>query len=332
MNTRVLPFFLPFLLALSGCSGDEVYKETRLFLGTTVNIKALSPDKDNLQAAVFKSFEKIKKIEDAMSRFDGQSELSAVNNLKKGERIKLSSDTYFVLQKALALCKITDGALDVTVLPLVELWKTFKGRDKIPDEAAVKTALLSGGFENILLDEAGFLAFAKDGVRLDLSAIAKGYAVDEAVKTLRENGVKNCLVDAGGDIYCMGGGPGSKGWRVGIRHPREEKVIKTLVIKDKAVATSGDYEDFFIAGGKRYSHIIDPRSGYPVSGVPMSATVIAPDCITADALATAIMVMGPAAGIELAEKLDDIEAIVIGKSGDTLFISATSGMSDYYEK
>ena len=148
------------------------------------------------------------------------------------------------------------------------------------------------------------------GAKIDLGAIAKGFAVDCAIRKLKEQGISSCLINAGGDIYCLGDKSG-KPWKVALQNPRQSGLLDHLKLKDRAVATSGDYQQFFIKGSKRYSHILDPRTGYPADRGVISSTVVAPDCLTADALATAIFVIGKDKGSLLAQKFKDVELIVI---------------------
>jgi len=161
---------------------------------------------------------------------------------------------------------------------------------------------------------------------IDLGGIAKGYAVDEAIKFLRKRGVKNALVEAGGDLYCMGEGPQGK-WRVGVQHPRKmNRIFEVIGLKDRAVATSGDYYRFFFIKGKRHSHIINPKTGMTVQENPMSVSIIAPTTTDADALATGVFVLGPERGMRLIEKLEDVEGMIIGEG---MKVVKSSGWSKF---
>ncbi|MFQ5835694.1 MAG: FAD:protein FMN transferase, partial [bacterium] len=160
-------------------------------------------------------------------------------------------------------------------------------------------------------DRAGF---QKKGMQIDLGGIAKGYAVDRAIESLRKNGIRRALVNAGGDLYALGSGPGKEKWQVGIQDPREEdKLLGIIKVKDVGVATSGDYRRYFTIEGRRFSHIVNPKTGQTVQDVPMSVTVIAPDATTADALATGVFVLGPQKGIELIESLPQVEGMIVSE-------------------
>ncbi|MDB4349356.1 FAD:protein FMN transferase [Omnitrophica bacterium] len=334
MITRFVILFLALSSAFisAGCGRDVALKESRFIMDTVVNIKVRLSAEDNARQAIEEAFSKMKELERLISKYDEASEVALINRSRADDKIAISPDTALVLKKAKKLAEMTNGAFDITVAPLVDLWNSYKEKNGVPTQDEIERVCLRIGFVNILFEGDRNLRLLRDDIRIDLSGIAKGYVVDEAIKVLKANGIRNGLVDAGGDIFCLGQGPDENGWRIGIRNPRKESLIGTLNLSDKAVATSGDYQRFFVKDKKRYSHIIDPRNGYPVSDTPMSVTVLAPDCITADGLATAISVMGSHDGLKLAEDLEDIEAIIISKQEGTLKIDVTSGVKNFYEK
>lgn len=322
-------FFLS-LLIFSGCAREEVVHETRIMMETLVSIKAPLRAQRSARSAIEESFLKMEETQGVMNRFEKQSEVSRINNVRPGEKIRLSTEMSRILNKCVELNRISDGAFDITATPLINLWGDYKEKEELPTRREIIDALESVGTENINL-KGNTLYIRHEGVKIDLSGIAKGYVVDEGVKILKERGIKNCLIDAGGDMYCLGDGPDNKGWHVGIRHPREDSLIGMLTLNNQAVATSGDYQKFFMVGGKRFSHIIDPRTGYPVKNNVMSMTVITNDCIMADGLATALMVLGPVKGLRLVEELKDVEAIAVTNGRDGLIVNTTSGIKDLYE-
>ncbi len=204
---------------------------------------------------------------------------------------------------------ITGGAFDITVYPLLELWGFNNSPVEVPpDRKEIKKALRRVGADKIKIT-GNRIVKKKDDVKITFGSIAKGYAVDEAARVLKQKGVSGALIDAGGDIYVFGEKPGGK-WRVGVRHPRGGGISYVIKASDAAVATSGDYENYFLKGGKRYHHIFDPGTGYPSSGTA-SVTVIAPDAMTADAYSTAFFVMGPEEAIALAEKMEGVECLIV---------------------
>jgi len=318
------------LITLSACARQEIAHETRIMMDTMVSVKIPLRGQSFARQAIEESFWKMKDTQAIMNRHRPNGELWLINSLQPGEEIIVSPVMSGVLNKCIELNRLSCGAFDITVTPLVSLWSDYKKMGVCPAKEDIKAALENGGIENIDL-KGSTLSMRRKKVRLDLSGIAKGYVVDEGIKALKKRGINNCLIDAGGDIYCLGSGPDNKGWRVGIRHPREDSLIGTLTLRDQAVATSGDYQRFFMVDGRRFSHIIDPRTGYPVNNNVMSATVITDDCVTADGLATALMVLGPVEGLRLAEELGGVEAITVSEGKDGLIINTTSGVTDLYE-
>ena len=287
---------------LSGCQNKILHKDSRIAMGTTVEV--ISPDKR--AAAV--AFAEIKRIEDLLSKYKQDSEISRLNRLGK---LNVSSDTLYIIKDAKKFWLASDGAFDVTVGPLMDIWGFTDKVCKLPNKSKVTETLKLVGFDKVVIEETNRqIKFRLAGMKVDLGAIAKGYSVDCAVKKLKEAGINSCLINAGGDIYCLGDKFG-KPWNVAIQNPRGKDVITYLQLKDKAVATSGDYEQYFIKRHKRYAHIFNPKTGYPADSGVISATVIASDCTTADALATSIFVLGKQAGEKLAKKFLGVEVKII---------------------
>jgi thiamine biosynthesis lipoprotein len=308
----LLAFIYCFFLTLSsGCSTKPYQRKMRLIMGTVIEIVAQD------EQAIDKAFSEIERIDNLMSTYNPDSEISRLNRKKK---LKVSDEVLELIKKAKYFYEISDGAFDITVGPLVKLWnikenmQREQGDIRIPKEQEIKKALSYVGSKFIEIDEQNkIIKLKKKKVVLDLGAIAKGYAVDKAVEVLKKEGVKSALINAGGDIYCLGK-KGRNYWVIGLKNPREmNSISEAFKLKDRAVATSGDYEQFFIYKNKRFSHIIDPRTGYPVDNSISSVTVFANDCLTADALATAIFVLGEEEGRKMAKNFKDIEIKIIKK-------------------
>jgi thiamine biosynthesis lipoprotein len=243
------------------------------------------------------AFSEIKRIEKLLSKYDPASELSELNN---SGRLKVNPDTLYIIERAKYFWEKSDGAFDITVAPLMDLWGFTDKKYRKPTQTEVERVLGVVGSDKIIIDkEKSVVELKIPAMKLDLGAIAKGYAVDCAIKRIKGNGIKNCLINAGGDIYCLGDSYGVP-WKVAVQDPRKSGLLDNLELKDAAVATSGDYAQYFIKDNKRYSHIMNPRTGYPSDSGVVSVTVIAPDCLTADALATAIFVLGKEKGEALA--------------------------------
>ncbi|MBC8436443.1 MAG: FAD:protein FMN transferase [Candidatus Omnitrophica bacterium] len=234
-------------------------------------------------------FEEIKRIEGLLSKYQPESEISRLN---KSGRIEAAAETFYIISRAKQFWQDSNGAFDVTVGPLMDLWGFGSKTYALPAKNHIQAALKLIGSDKIILNRQNYMIQLETrGVKLDLGAIAKGYAVDCAVNKLRAAGITSCLINAGGDIYCLGDKFG-RPWRVAIRHPSKRAFKRYLQLADKAVTTSGDYEQYFIRDNRRYSHIFDPRTGYPADSGVISVSVIADDCLTADTLATAIFVLG----------------------------------------
>jgi len=273
-------------------------------MGTFVEVT--SPD----ERASGIAFAEVARIEALLSKYDPDSEISRLN---KSGLLKVSPETIYILQKAKEIWLASGGAFDVTVGPLMDLWGFTDKKYACPQEGQIKKALSYIGMDKISFNNKNnVVKFKVLGVKIDLGAIGKGFAVDCAVKKLKERGIKSCLVNAGGHIYCLGDRSG-RPWKIAIQDPRKLGFAGYVKLKDRAIATSGDYRQFFIEGNRRYAHIIDPRTGYPADSGVISATVIAPDCTTADAIATAVFVLGEGKGREFAKNFKEVELTVIAK-------------------
>ena len=294
--------FFVFIFLLCGCQNKSMRKESRVMMGTFVEV--ISSDRRAADIV----FDEIKRIEGLLSRYKPESEIAKINT--KG-RIKASTDTFYTMRKAKEFWLLSDGAFDVTIGPLMNIWGFTDKKYRIPDAQEVDATLKLVGFNKVVLDDSlNIIEFKDSDMKLDLGAIAKGYAVDCAVRRLKQEGINSCLINAGGDIYCLGDKSGQP-WVVAVQDPRGEDLVEYLQLKDKAVATSGDYQQFFVKGAKRYSHIVNPKTGYPADMGVVSVTVIAPDCLTADALATTVFVLGKEKGHELAKKIPGVTIRVI---------------------
>lgn len=310
LHLRIGKGFLGVLLGLAllagsllcGCQTKAPYEDNRVLLGTFVKVTSFSPQAGKIV------FDEIARIEGSLSKYDPQSE---VYRLNKSGALRVSAETYAIIKKAKEFWQESNGAFDITVGPLVDLWGFTDKEFTVPPEEKIKNALLLVGSEKIVLNESDTVVeFKLSGMKIDLGGIAKGYALDCAVRRLKEKGITSCLIEVGGQIYCLGDNAG-KPWRIGIRNPRHASIAGQLLLKDRSVSTSGDYEQFFIEANKRFSHIINPLSGYPARSGVISVTVIAEDGVTADALSTAIFVLGKEKGEALVKRFPGVEARII---------------------
>lgn len=294
----------------SFASQEQLFEEMRYEMGTLWRVALYAPDCSAADRAFDAAFGEIKRLDRLMSDYDEKSELSRLNRAGYPGPVSVDPELFDLIDQSVALSEKTDGAFDVTVGPLVRLWGFRGGTPGIPSEEAIARALEAVGFRKLKLDrERREVSFLKEGMALDLGAIGKGYAVDRAVLILRERGIKRALVDAGGMLFGLGSPPGERGWRVGIADPaNRDRVARSLTIRDEAVATSSQSERFMAAGGRRFGHVLDPRTGRPVdfSG---SVTVRAPTAALADALSTASFVLGSEASRTLAKTERDVKII-----------------------
>ncbi len=327
-------------LYFSSGPGKQVELDSghRMVMGTFARIVVIAKDSDTAGKCIESGFTQINKVDDLMSDYKSDSEISRVNRDGFKKAVRLSQSTYEVLQRSIEFSKLTDGAFDVTVGPLVELFRKAKNKQVLPGPDEIADARSKVGFEKLKLDGRNMtVQFTVEGMRLDLGGIAKGYAVDKAVETMQSHGAIGGMVDLGGDIRCFGAPlKGRDHWVIGLQNPDMGKdsngreVLLKLKITDGAVATSGDYQQFILIEGKRYSHIIDRKTGTSTEGLS-SVTIIADNATDADALATAVSVIGSENGLELIEKTPGVEAILITSQPDFKLIK-TGGAEMYIKK
>ncbi len=329
----IFVFSLFLLITILGCVRSNPYSRAESIMGTSVVISVFNPEanKTIITRAVDEAFEEVRRIDILMSNYKEDSEVNKINKLKAGKEIEVSAETMEALTRSQEISRISNGAFDITVLPLMELWGFYGDgdRDGMPTADEIAEALKYVGYTKIKFGKNNQVAKSEDGVKIDLGGIAKGYAIDKAVQKLKSYGIKSAMVEAGGDFFCLGMKPDRVDWKMAIQHPRDkDKAFAVLEVADCAVATSGDYENYDTINGKRYSHIIDPRTGFPKGDIPASVTVAAKDAATADGLATAVFVLGPEEGMKLVESLPDVEAVIISDEGGNIKSAVSSGLKD----
>ena len=255
-----------------------------------------------------------------MSTYEPDSEISRFNDAAAGEPFPISNATWSVVSEALEVSALTSGAFDVTVGPLVDLWGFGPGvaAHIVPDPDTLRETRARVGWERLHVDDdPPTLEKDADGVECDLSAIAKGYAVDQVHERLTIRGVRNFMIEVGGEVRTLGKNASGEAWRIGIERPLvgEQALQRTVSLSGLAMATSGDYRNFFEADGEFFSHLIDPRTGRPVDHTLASVSVIHASCMRADALASGLLVLGPKDGYELAVK-EDLAVLFLLRSPD----------------
>jgi len=292
------------------------FEESQPHMGTVARIVVYAPNFDAAAAATRPAFERIRELDSILSDYQAESELNRVSHQSGGPPVKISPDLFRVLSVAQNLAVKSGGAFDVTAGPVIRLWRRARRQRALPEADRFAAAVELSGFRWLTLDSKHQTAqLAKSGMRLDVGGIAKGYAADEALQTLKRAGIERALVALGGDIAVSNPPPAKKGWTVEIASlnlPGAPKP-RPLLLSNAAVSTSGDAEQVVEIGGIRYSHIIDPRTGRALTG-RRSVTVVAPHGIDSDALATAVSVMDPVEGLKLIDATRDTTALIVAQT------------------
>jgi thiamine biosynthesis lipoprotein len=304
------------------------YAKTVSAMGTFVTVSAYAADERSGSAAIDAAIDTVTRLERIISHFEGESDVSRINRAAAGTPVKVSPDTIRCLTRSAEISKRTQGAFDCTVGPLVALWKAAGESGVLPNDAEIETAREKVSYASLSIDAANStVTVTRAGVAVDLSSVGKGYIVKKAAQTMRAMGVTSGFVDGGGDIEFIGGNADGSLWRVGIQDPRDEtKVVTTLYVADRGVVTSGNYHQFETIRGRRYSHIIDARTGRPATE-PASVTVVARDAAAAAGWPTALSVLGRD-GAKAAEEAG-VEYLMYFVEGDGLAVFQSPGMAKY---
>lgn len=322
---------LGILLGESGCKKPRVFKETCTLVGTVVSVEISGLPPSAIPTIMDEVWAEANRLEKLFSKYLPGSEVSRINRDAFKNPVRVSGEMISVLKRAREVSELTGGAFDITVGPLLKVWGFFPERKgRVPAKAEVEEALRKVDWRSVIINRTeGSVRLLRPKMEIDLAGLAKGYIVDRITAFLMKKGIKSALINAGGDIYCLGRRPGGGGWRVGVEHPRREgEVLMVLELRDRAVASSGDYRNYFIRRRKRYSHIIDPRTGRPARSGVVETTILASDCLTADALATAVFVLGAEKGMELLNNMPDLEGIIITEEEGEVKLHYSSGLKE----
>ena len=288
---------------LGGCtaSGMERHEYAQLLMGVQVRIVVYAGDEPTAATAVKAAFDRVGELEESMSDYLRDSELMRLCAKAGQGPVKVSDDLFRVLAYAQEVSAASDGGFDVTIGPLVQLWRSARKTQAMPADAALTEARSRVGWQKMKLDAKGqTVELTVPGMRLDLGGIAKGYAGDEAIRILREHRIRSALFEAGGDIVVSDPPPGERGWVVDVTDPASA-TPRTTTLRNGAISTSGHAAQFVEIGGVRYSHVVDPRTGLGLTN-QYTATVIAPRGITTDSLSTAATIVGPREGQALVKR------------------------------
>jgi len=314
---HLIPLALSLLVLAQPARAEWVERVEDGIMGTRIVVELWATDKAQANAAIEAVLAEMRRVDAAMSTYKPTSELSVVNARAAQQPIKISPELFDLLSTALEYSRATDGAFDITYASVGYLYDYRK--HVRPDEKQIAAALPGINYRHVELDRNNSTVhFARAGVRVDLGGIGKGHAVDRGIAVLQARGVDHALVTAGGDSRIIGDRFGQP-WVVGIRHPdRKDEVIARIPLEDAALSTSGDYERYFDENGVRYHHIIDPKTGRSASKV-RSATIIGPTATRTDGLSKTAFVLGPEKAIEIYNRLDDIDAVLVTPEGKVLY-------------
>jgi len=336
-NTSSIIFIL--LLWYISCSNQPSQIElSGLTMGTTYNIKII-PEKDSILSTKLikqKIDSVLISVNYQMSTYLFDSEITQFNNHESTTSFTVSNDFSLVVERALHWSMLTDGAFDITIVPLLYIWGFGPGQaselgDIFPEEHAVQKRRTHVGYEKLTTNKY-YLQKKDPFIKIDLNAIAKGFGVDAVYSFLESIGMNNIMVEIGGEVRTKGKNRKNEPWMIAVERPDLESagsksISWALPLESKAMATSGDYRNYYEIDGIRYSHEIDPRTGYPAQTGVASATVVATNCMDADALATVLIIMGAESGLQFIEKLDGVEAFFILREGnDNYRTIKSSGM------
>lgn len=328
-------YLIALLLILTGCANQkkeisfDPVTQNKFLLGTVVTITLYDNPEEEIFDEIFNELEKIEKemtINNAIT-----SEVIEINNHAGIEGVKVSKNTFDVINTGLNYSKLANGAFDITVGPLVKLWEIGFTDARVPSHEEISKALELINYEDVELNEEQLtVKLTKPGMMIDLGGIAKGYAADTAIKILKEHGNQHAIINLGGNVYAYGDKPQDQPWKIGIQNPflPRGEYLGIASVKNKAIVTSGTYERFFEQDGVTYHHILDPKTGYPVSNNIVSVTIIADNSMVADALSTAAFALGIESGLALIESLDQVEALYITNDNQ---IYPSSGFMQSFE-
>lgn len=309
---------LLLLIALISCNrqANRLFKETRSAMYTVTSISVAAPNEAAAKEAIDAAFRELQRLEDLLNYHSDKSEISAINRNAGIKPVSVSPETMEIIEKSLSAAALTEGGFDITMGPVISLWD-FKAK-RMPDDAHIKKALSRVGYKDIQIDCAAKTVYLRHrGMEINLGGIIKGYAAEKTSELLKGMGIKGGIVSIGGDIKAFGLRPDGKGWNVGIQEPRpkmdKDELLGSIAISDRCISTSGDYEKFFEKEGKRYHHILDPKTGMPSQGI-RSITVIASNGAFCDALSTGLFILPPDRAL-LRMRQEGIEGLIIDDKG-----------------
>jgi thiamine biosynthesis lipoprotein len=322
-------YFLFVLFFGLATNAQIVYKKQQSLLGSPFEITVVVPDSTKGEYYCNMAIEEVKRVENLISDWIPTTEISQVNQNAGIKPVKVSKEVFDLVTRAIQISKLTEGAFDISYASMDKIWKFDGSMKKMPTPEEIQKSVERVGYQNIILDPNNLTIFLKNkGMKLGLGGIGQGYIADNIKMLLQKKGCTSGIVNVSGDINVWGAQPDGESWKVAIVNPmNKSKVFATFPLIDSAVETSGSYEKFVTFNGKRYSHIIDPRTGYPASGI-VSVSVFAKQTELADALATAIFVLGKEIGLNLIDQLPGLGCIIVDDKGE-IFTSKSIDIKQY---
>lgn len=311
LSLKSAALVIALVLVLQAClpGEPEPVRRTQFIMGTLVEITVSHSDPELAQTMITQAFDEMSRIEKLMSTYIPDSEISQINRAAGKKAIPVSPEVEEVIHEGIFWSEQSKGAFDLTVEPLVQLWGFDGEIEVIPGNKTLKKTASLVNYKDIEIKN-HTVKLTRTGMAINVGGLAKGYAVDRAVSLLRGQ-VGNGIVNAGGDLYAFGKKDPKTPWNIGLQHPRQpQELLAAFAVQNQAVATSGDYQRYFIKDGVRYHHIFDPRTGKPAREM-ISATLITTEVMEADALATAVFVMGPHKAIEWVDSMENVEAMLV---------------------
>lgn len=322
MKKYFISAMLSALLFLTGCSAEsspEPVQGTFFAMDTVMDFTIYGES-----GLIDQSESLIASLESLVSVTDADSELYAINQTGSGT---LTGKASSLMEQALEICRRTDGALDLSIYPIVRAWGFTTGSYQVPDEAEIQALLPLVDYRKIQYDAADGDVTLPEGMKIDLGSVAKGYAGQLAAQMLREHGVQSALLNLGGNVQTVGAKPDGSPWQIGIKDPQGEDAMMVLSVEDQAVVTSGGYERYFEQDGQTYWHIMDPSTGHPADSGLISVTIVGDEGVVCDGLSTALFVMGLEKAADLWAQSGDFEAVFVTASGE---VYITEGLRDCF--
>ena len=309
-----------WFFAGTGAYSQEVFVRTLKLMGCHFEITVVAKDQVEGDRYIDMAVAEITRIEKLISEWDPTTQTSMINQNAGIKPVKVDPELFSLIERSIQISKITDGAFDISFAAMDKIWKFDGSMTKMPQEEAIRQSVAKVGYRNIILNKEDGTVFLKlPGMKIGFGAIGKGYSADKSKALLMSKGVVAGMINASGDLNCWGKKPDGSPWLVGITNPvNKDKVFSWFPIENSAVVTSGSYENFVTFNGTRYTHIIDPRTGYPAHGLA-SVTIFAPNAELADALATSVFVLGTETGLDFVDQLKGIECVLVDDNGKVYY-------------